>query len=53
MNTEEINSSINRVNPFLTLNYEPALASLGDDYYDPVTAAEFPPVSQRPGLANP
>jgi serine/tyrosine/threonine adenylyltransferase len=29
-------------NPFLTLNYEPALASLGDDYYDEVAAAEFP-----------
>ncbi|MFB2737991.1 protein adenylyltransferase SelO [Umezakia ovalisporum] len=29
-------------NPFLTLNYEPALASLGDDYYDEVMAADFP-----------
>lgn len=29
-------------NPFLTLNYEPALESLGDDYYDVVAAAEFP-----------
>jgi serine/tyrosine/threonine adenylyltransferase len=29
-------------NPFLTLNYETALESLGDDYYDPVTAADFP-----------
>lgn len=29
-------------NPFLTLNYEPALESLGDDYYDRVPAAEFP-----------
>lgn len=29
-------------NPFSSLNYEPALASLGDDYYDEVTAAEFP-----------
>ena len=29
-------------NPFLNLNYEPALESLGDDYYDEVTAAEFP-----------
>jgi uncharacterized protein YdiU (UPF0061 family) len=29
-------------NPFLTLHYEPALEALGDDYYDIVTAAEFP-----------
>ncbi len=29
-------------NPFLTLPYEPALESLGPDYYDPVTAATFP-----------
>ncbi|MGA1285469.1 MAG: protein adenylyltransferase SelO [Prochlorothrix sp.] len=29
-------------NPFLALNYEPALESLGDDYYDLVAAAEFP-----------
>lgn len=29
-------------NPFLSLNYEPALESLGNDYYDEVTAAEFP-----------
>lgn len=30
------------VNPFLSLNYIPALENLGDDYYDPVAAAEFP-----------
>ncbi|AKG23815.1 protein adenylyltransferase SelO [Calothrix sp. 336/3] len=30
------------LNPFLHLNYEPALESLGDDYYDEVSAAEFP-----------
>lgn len=30
------------VNPFLLLNYEPALESLGDRYYDIVAAAEFP-----------
>ncbi|MGC1199702.1 MAG: YdiU family protein, partial [Geitlerinemataceae cyanobacterium] len=30
------------VNPFLLLDYEPALESLGDRYYDIVTAAEFP-----------
>ena len=29
-------------NPFLSLNYEPALEFLGDDYYDEVAAAEFP-----------
>jgi uncharacterized protein YdiU (UPF0061 family) len=32
----------NSPNPWLTLNYEPALESLGDDYYDEVTAEEFP-----------
>lgn len=30
------------LNPLLSLNYEPALERLGDDYYDPVMAAEFP-----------
>ncbi|MGF1492603.1 MAG: YdiU family protein [Microcoleaceae cyanobacterium] len=29
-------------NPFLQLEYEPAFESLGKDYSDPVTAAEFP-----------
>jgi uncharacterized protein YdiU (UPF0061 family) len=29
-------------NPFLNLSYEKALASLGNDYYDPVDAATFP-----------
>lgn len=29
-------------NPFLALDYEPAFASLGDAFYDPVPAAEFP-----------
>jgi uncharacterized protein YdiU (UPF0061 family) len=29
-------------NPLLTLPYEPALEQLGDDYYDIVTAAQFP-----------
>lgn len=29
-------------NPFLNLNYEAALESLGGDYYDVVSAAEFP-----------
>lgn len=30
------------LNPFLSLTYEPAFESLGDDYYDVVAAAEFP-----------
>lgn len=30
------------MNPFLTLRYEPALESLGKDYFDEVAAAEFP-----------
>ncbi|MGA7933123.1 MAG: YdiU family protein [Kovacikia sp.] len=29
-------------NPLLSLDYEPALELLGDDYSDPVTAAQFP-----------
>jgi uncharacterized protein YdiU (UPF0061 family) len=29
-------------NPFLSLDYEPAFQSLGEDYADPVPAAEFP-----------
>jgi uncharacterized protein YdiU (UPF0061 family) len=29
-------------NPLLQLNYEPALERLGNDYFDPVAAAEFP-----------
>jgi serine/tyrosine/threonine adenylyltransferase len=29
-------------NPFLQLDYEPALELLGDDYFDEVSAAEFP-----------
>jgi uncharacterized protein YdiU (UPF0061 family) len=32
----------NTTNPFLTLPYEPAFESLGEDYADVVTAAEFP-----------
>ncbi|MBW4562030.1 MAG: YdiU family protein [Mojavia pulchra JT2-VF2] len=32
----------NSSNPFLNLNYEPALESLGNEYYDEVVAAEFP-----------
>lgn len=33
---------LNTANPFLNLKYEPALENLGEDYYDPVPAAEFP-----------
>ena len=33
---------MNNLNPLLTLNYEPALESLGGDYFDEVEAAEFP-----------
>ena len=29
-------------NPFLNLEYEPAIENLGEDYYSEVTAAEFP-----------
>lgn len=32
----------NSPNPLLNLNYEPAIESLGNDYYDIVQAAEFP-----------
>jgi serine/tyrosine/threonine adenylyltransferase len=33
---------VSSTNPFTALNYEPAIASLGDEYYDIVEAAEFP-----------
>ncbi len=32
----------NSPNPFLSLPYEPALENLGNDYFDAVTAADFP-----------
>lgn len=32
----------NNSNPLLNLEYEPMIENLGDDYYDMVTAAEFP-----------
>jgi uncharacterized protein YdiU (UPF0061 family) len=32
----------NSSNPFLNLNYDPALEALGDDFFDEVAAAEFP-----------
>ena len=34
--------TLNGDNPFLNLNYEPALENLGEDYYDQVAAAQFP-----------
>lgn len=34
-------------NPLLSLSFEPALQSLGDEYYDGVAAAEFPQHSLR------
>ncbi|ACB53559.1 UPF0061-containing protein [Crocosphaera subtropica ATCC 51142] len=34
--------TLNGDNPFLNLDYEPALENLGEDYYDQVPAAEFP-----------
>lgn len=34
--------TLNRDNPLLNLDYEPALENLGDDYYDIVGAAQFP-----------
>lgn len=34
--------SLSGSNPLLSLAYEPALESLGDDYYDEVSAADFP-----------
>ncbi|MBW4612785.1 MAG: YdiU family protein [Desmonostoc vinosum HA7617-LM4] len=42
MTLAETPNNKNSSNPFLTLNYEPALESLGNDYYDEVVAAEFP-----------
>jgi serine/tyrosine/threonine adenylyltransferase len=30
------------LNPLLNLEYEPMMENLGDDYYDLVTAADFP-----------
>lgn len=42
MNITEITNNINSENPLLTLKYEPALESLGNEYYDPVLAENFP-----------
>ena len=35
-------TTVHNPNPFLSLNYEPALAALGSEYFDEVAAAEFP-----------
>ncbi|MBW4634493.1 MAG: YdiU family protein [Iphinoe sp. HA4291-MV1] len=42
MTLAETLNNTNSTNPFLNLRYEPALESVGDDYYDKVAAAEFP-----------
>lgn len=42
MTLAETPNYTNSRNPFVTLNYERALESLGNDYYDEVAAAEFP-----------
>ncbi|MBC6475135.1 MAG: YdiU family protein [Hormoscilla sp. GM102CHS1] len=42
MTPTETNNKHNSPNPLLSLDYEPALESLGDDYYDEVAGAEFP-----------
>jgi len=42
MSLTETSNNPTSPNPFLTLNYEPALESLGGDYFDEVKAAEFP-----------
>ncbi|MEE3715774.1 YdiU family protein [Tumidithrix elongata RA019] len=40
--TLEMQSKSTSTNPFLRLNYEPAMESLGEDYADVVAAAQFP-----------
>ncbi|BAB74575.1 protein adenylyltransferase SelO [Anabaena sp. FACHB-709] len=47
MTLAETFNTENHGNPLITLNYEPALESLGNDYYDEVTAAEFPQLTLR------
>jgi hypothetical protein len=37
--------SLSPVNPLLSLDYIPALESLGDDFYDLVAAAAFPSIA--------
>ncbi|MCG6135884.1 MAG: YdiU family protein [Nostoc sp. LLA-1] len=42
MNLTDTPDNENSLNPFLSLNYEPSVESLGNDYYDEVVAADFP-----------
>lgn len=42
MNITKTADNINAENPLLTLKYEPALEALGSEYYDQVTAEQFP-----------
>ncbi|MEA5617533.1 YdiU family protein [Cronbergia sp. UHCC 0137] len=42
MTQAKISNYTNSNNPFLNLNYESALESLGSDYFDEVAAEEFP-----------
>ena len=42
MSVDQTSIPANLPNPFLTLNYQPILESLGGDYFDRVAAAEFP-----------
>jgi uncharacterized protein YdiU (UPF0061 family) len=42
MTLDETPNHTYSTNPLLTLNYEPALESIGDEYYDQVVAEEFP-----------
>jgi uncharacterized protein YdiU (UPF0061 family) len=47
MTLAETFNTKNHHNPLIALNYEPALQALGNDYYDEVTAAEFPQLTLR------
>ncbi|MFM2064673.1 MAG: hypothetical protein RLZZ507_4344, partial [Cyanobacteriota bacterium] len=42
MTLAQTQNCTNSGNPLLSLNYESALESLGNDYYDEVAAEEFP-----------
>ncbi|MBJ7295602.1 MAG: YdiU family protein [Dolichospermum sp.] len=47
MTLDETLNHTHATNPLLTLNYESALESLGNDYYDQVAAEEFPQLMLR------
>lgn len=47
MTLPDIDLNTSSQNPFLEVNYEPAILELGDDYYDEVEAAEFPQLILR------